>query len=103
MLIVFLRFSDNKAKAADYMPAHKNWINAGVSEGFFQLVASFKPAGEKENAGGAILVHGLTIDELNTRLQEDPFVTENVVVADIIELTPNIVSPRLDYLLGETV
>jgi uncharacterized protein YciI len=93
MFIVFLRFSEAKARAAEFMSAHKAWIRRGLADGVFLLVGSLQP-----QAGGAILAHGLSRAELDGRLSEDPFVQEDVVRAEVFEIAPNLADPRLQFL-----
>jgi uncharacterized protein YciI len=97
MFIVFLRFSEAKSQAAELMSAHKNWIQRGIDDGVFLLVGSLQP-----QAGGAILAHATTRPELDARLAEDPFVQEDVVRAEIFEITPNLTDPRLAFLAVES-
>jgi len=94
MFVVLLEFSDNKARAADFMKGHNEWINKGLDDGKFLLVGSLKP-----NRGGAVLAHGLTLAQLRSRVDADPFVAENVVKAEILEIAPGRADPRLEFLL----
>jgi|TARA_R110002124_G_scaffold99535_2_gene245656 uncharacterized protein YciI len=95
MFIVFLRFSDNKSQAAQFMDGHKAWIEQGVDDGAFLLIGSLQP-----NAGGAILAQGASLDAITERVDQDPFVAENVVTAEILEITPNTTDPRLAFLMA---
>ncbi|WP_265517038.1 YciI family protein [Nitratireductor luteus] len=95
MFVILLKFSDNKAHAAQFMEGHKAWIQRGVEDGIFLLVGSLQP-----NAGGVILAHGTALAELEMRVREDPFVEENVVSAEILEITPNRTDDRLSFLMG---
>jgi len=94
MFIVFLRFSDNKANAGQFMPGHNAWIEKGLEDGVFLLVGSLQP-----QQGGAILAHGIDRDTLEQRVEEDPFVQQNVVTAEILEITPGKADPKLEFLL----
>lgn len=93
MFIVTLKFGANKARAAEFMSEHNEWIRRGVSEGVFALVGSVQP-----NAGGAILVHRATRSELEQRIGADPFVQHGIVVADIMEVKPLQADERLEFL-----
>lgn len=95
MHIVFLRFSDQKHRAGELMPAHKAWIDRGIEDGVFLLVGSLA-----EKRGGAVLAHAVTRAELEARVLEDPFVVYGVVSAEIIEVTPAKVDARLTFLVG---
>ncbi len=95
MFVVTLKFADNKAAAPKHMDAHKEWVQRGKDDGVFLLVGSLMPS-----AGGVILAQGVTLDELRSRVDEDPFVVEKIVSAEILELTPNWAEPRLGFLVG---
>ena len=96
MFIVFLRFSDNKGKAKELMAAHKAWIQKGVEEDLFLLVGSIQP-----NQGGCIIVRDIERAALDARIDEDPFVVENVVTAEIHEVSPSIANQKLQFLMTE--
>lgn len=94
MFVILLKFSENKAHAADHMEGHKDWLNSGFSEGVFLIAGSLQPG-----VGGAILAHNSTLQDLETRVNQDPFVTENVVSAEILEISASRADPRLQFLL----
>jgi uncharacterized protein YciI len=93
MFVVLLRFSDNKAQAARFMQGHKEWIQRGFDDGVFLLVGNLQP-----NLGGGIVAHNTSLAELQRRVSDDPFVAENVVTADILEIAPARVDERLRFL-----
>ncbi len=95
MFIVLLKFSSNKAQARQFMESHNEWIKRGFGDGVFVLVGSLQP-----NLGGAIVAHNTTLSELQSRVNNDPFVAENVVSAEILEITPSKADERLKFLLG---
>jgi len=76
------------------MDGHKQWIKRGLDDGVFLLVGSLQPA-----LGGAIVAHDTTLPELQERVNDDPFVAENVVSAEILEITPSTADKRLNFLL----
>jgi uncharacterized protein YciI len=94
MFVVLLRFSDNKADAPYHMADHNAWIKQGLDDGVFLLVGSIQPG-----LGGAILAHNATAEELGLRVKADPFVAENVVAPEIIEIAPGTADERLSFLL----
>jgi uncharacterized protein YciI len=95
MFIVLLRFSDNKAKASQFMEGHKEWIKRGFDDDVFLLVGSLQP-----NLGGGIVAHNTSLPELQGRVNADPFVAEKVVTAEILEITPSKADARLNFLVG---
>jgi uncharacterized protein YciI len=95
MFIVLLRFSDNKAKASQFMEGHKEWIKRGFDDGLFLLVGSLQP-----NLGGGPVAHNTSLSDLQSRVNADPFVAEKVVTAEILEITPSKADARLNFLVG---
>ena len=94
MFIVLLRFSGNKGQAGQFMEGHNEWIKRGINDGVFLLVGSLQP-----NMGGGILAHNTSLQDLQSRVNEDPFVMGNVVSAEIHEITPARADERLQFLL----
>lgn len=95
MFIIFLKFSDNKSKAGQFMERHTEWIKRGFSDGVFLLSGSIQP-----NAGGAILAHDTSMADLQSRVNEDPFVVQSIVTASIFEISPSRTDARLQFLLA---
>ena len=93
MFVVLLKFSD-KGKAGQFMEGHNEWIKRGFDDGVFLLVGSLQP-----NLGGAIVAHNTSLSDLQGRVNADPFVAENVVKAEILEITPSKADERLKLLL----
>jgi uncharacterized protein YciI len=94
MFIVLLRFSANMGRAAEFMEGHKQWIRRGVEEGVFLLAGSLQPG-----LGGAIVALDSSLAALQSRVKLDPFVTQDVVSVEILEIAPSIVDDRLKFLL----
>jgi len=95
MYIVLLKFSDNKSQAGQFMEGHQEWIKCGFDDGVFLLVGSLQP-----NLGGGVIAHNTSLSDLQRRVNDDPFVAENVVSAEILEITPAKTDERLKFLLG---
>ena len=95
MFIVFLRFSENKGRAGQFMAGHNEWIKQGFDDGVFLVVGSLQP-----QAGGAVVASNTTMPDLRRRVNEDPFVMEDVVSAEIHEIAPSKADHRLEFLLG---
>ncbi len=94
MFIVVLRFSDNKANAKQFIESHNEWIKRGFDDGVFLLAGSLKP-----NLGGGIVAHNTSLSDLQSRVNSDPFVAENVVTAEFLEIAPAKADARLEFLL----
>jgi uncharacterized protein YciI len=95
MFIVLLKFSSNRAQAAQLMAAHDEWIARGFADGAFVAVGTLQP-----RSGGAILAHGPTRSDLEVRIKQDPFVAHGVVSAELLEISCSKADPRLEFLLG---
>jgi uncharacterized protein YciI len=95
MFFVQLRFSDNKSKARELMDARNAWIRRGFDDGIFLMAGSLVP-----NAGGGIVAHNTSRPDLQDRINDDPFVAQNVVSAEIVEFSPARADERLQFLLG---
>ena len=94
MFIVLLKFSDNKGQAGQFMEGHNSWIKRGFDDDVFLVVGSLQL-----NLGGGIVAHNTSIADLQTRVNDDPFVAQNIVTAEIIEMTPSKADERLKFLL----
>jgi uncharacterized protein YciI len=94
MFVTLLRFSDNKARAGEFMEGHKEWIRRGFEDGVFLMSGNLQP-----NSGGGIIAHNTSLSELQARVNKDPFVVENVVRAEILEITPSKTAAPLEFLL----
>jgi uncharacterized protein YciI len=93
MFVVLLKFTGDKSRAGQLMEGHKRWIERGFADGVFTLVGSLQPS-----AGGAVLAHGVSRSVLEALVNEDPFVIEKVVTAEILEITPSRADERLEFL-----
>jgi uncharacterized protein YciI len=94
LFIVLLKFTANRARASQFMESHKQWVKRGFDDGVFLVAGSLEPS-----LGGAIVAHGASLPELQSRVNEDPFVVENVVTAEILEIEPAKADERLRFLL----
>jgi len=94
MYVALLKFSENKSKAAEFMDGHNQWIKRGFDDGVFLLVGSLQPG-----LGGSVIAHNTSVSELQKRVNEDPFVVENIVQAEILEIDPKKADQRLQFLL----
>jgi uncharacterized protein YciI len=95
MFVVLLRFSDNKGQASQFMEGHKEWIKRGFDDGVFLLVGNLQP-----HLGGGIVAHNTSRSDLQSRVSADPFVVEDVVCAEILEITPSKADERLGFIVG---
>ena len=97
MFVILLKFSDNKAEATNLMDAHNAWIKQGFDDGVFLLVGSLQP-----NLGGSIVAFNTSLEDLESRVSADPFVSEKVVVAEILDISPKKADERLSFLVSSS-
>lgn len=94
MHIVLLRFSENRELAGQFMDGHRAWLKRGFDDEVFLLAGTLG-----SDVGGGILADGETLSGLQARVNEDPFVAEGVVTAEILEFAPAKADARLAFLL----
>ena len=95
MFIILLKFSENKSGAGEFMQAHNEWIKQGFDDGVFLLVGSLQPG-----VGGCVIAHNISLSDLKQRLNSDPFVTEKIVNAEILEIDAKKADDRLGFLIS---
>jgi len=93
MFIVLLRFSSARSRAGALMEGHRAFIQRGLDDGVFLLVGTLEPG-----AGGVLLATAASRGALEARLAQDPFVVEDVVKAEVLEVTPSRTDERLAFL-----
>lgn len=96
MFVVLLKFSANKANAGQFMDGHNAWLRDGFENGVFLLAGTIQP-----KLGGAIVAHNATLEQIQEIVKKDPFVAENVVAAEIIEVTPSKTAAQLNFLMAQ--
>jgi hypothetical protein len=50
--------------------------------------------------GGAVVAHNTTRADLERRVNADPFVAEDVVSAEILEIAPSRIDERLQFMVA---
>jgi uncharacterized protein YciI len=95
MFIVLLKFSTNKDQASQFMDGHRDWLKRGFDDGVFMLAGTLQP-----KLGGGILAHNTTLSDLQNRVNDDPFVAQDIVGAEIIEMEPSKADDHLAHLIG---
>ena len=96
MFIILLKFSTNKSQASEFMAGHREWLKKGFEDGVFLLAGSLEP-----DLGGGILADSTTLPDLEERVKSDPFVAQNIVSSEILELSPGRTSEQLKFLVKE--
>lgn len=94
MFIVMLKFSENKSQSGEHMAGHNEWLESGFADGVFLMAGSLEPG-----LGGGILAHNTDREALQDRVSRDPFVAQDIVAAEIVEMTPKRVHERLQFML----
>ncbi|MBX3501611.1 MAG: hypothetical protein KF889_19390 [Alphaproteobacteria bacterium] len=88
-----MKFSANREQAGRHMDGHRAWIQRGFDDGVFLVAGSLRP-----EQGGAIVAHNTSLPDLQGRVDQDPFVAERVVSAEILEVAPSRCDARLAFL-----
>ncbi len=94
MFIILLKFSKNKVDAQDHMSDHVAWLTKGFEDGIFHLAGNLSPM-----EGGGIIAHGITREELEELVNDDPFVKHDVVEAEYIEISASRVSDQFSNFM----
>ena len=97
MLIILLKFVPGRQPTAAAMAGHRAWLKRGFDDGVFLLAGTLNG-----DVGGGILAMGTSRDAITLRLQEDPFVVEQVVKPELIAIELGRADPRLAFLLEES-
>ena len=63
------------------MEGHNQWIKPGFYDGVFLFVGNLQPG-----LGGSVIAYNTSLVELQSSLNEDPFVERNVVTAEILKI-----------------
>ncbi|NVK35589.1 MAG: hypothetical protein HWE23_13965 [Rhodobacteraceae bacterium] len=92
MHVILLKFGSNKPAAPQFMQAHNDWVSQGLADGIFQCVGSL------DVGGGCILARGEDHDAILRRVNQDPFVENDVVTAEILKVDVNRTSPEWSQL-----
>lgn len=95
MFVILLTFAENRDQAAFHMDAHKAWIKKGFDDGVFLVAGSLVP-----HMGGAILASGVSREQIDVRIAEDPFVVHAVVSVQIHEVAPAVAASPLQFMIG---
>lgn len=93
MFVVLLKFSERRDQAGQHMAGHRDWLKRGFDDGVFLLAGSLRP-----EQGGAIVAHNTSLAELQRRVDDDPFVAQEVVRAEILDVAPARCDQRLAFL-----
>jgi uncharacterized protein YciI len=96
MFVILLKFAANKANASQFMDGHNAWLRDGFEKGVFVLSGTIQP-----KLGGAVVAHNSTLEKIQEIVKKDPFVAENVVAAEIIEITPSKTAAQLSFLMAQ--
>lgn len=96
MFIITLKFSNNKSQASQFMQEHHAWIKHGFDQGIFLLTGSIQP-----NLGGVIIAVGVSKQVLEDIVSADPFVREDIVRPEIMEIKPSQMTEQLKTIFAE--
>jgi uncharacterized protein YciI len=91
--VVFLKFSDNRDQTGHYVDGHMAWLKRGFDDGVFMVAGRLQP-----DLGGGIVASNTSRSDLESRVNDDPFVANDVVTAEIYEIDVSMADDRLDFL-----
>lgn len=93
MFVVTLTYVKDLESVDRLIPAHIEWLERQYSAGVFLASGRRVP-----RTGGIILANGVTREELEDVLQEDPFNKAMVAEYEIIEFIPSMTNYQLSFL-----
>ncbi|MDR2145238.1 MAG: YciI family protein [Tannerella sp.] len=96
MYVILLKFTEKADQAEKFVQSHIAWVKQGFDDDVFLLAGSILP-----DTGGAIIAQGASLPEIEKRVEGDPFVSEGIVNAEVIEIEPGMADKRLAFLLEE--
>lgn len=95
MYIVFLKFAQNRAQAAQWMAEHNKWLAEGFASGDFVI------AGSLENSQGGVLIsRDMDQSALMDKVRQDPFVMHGVVAAEVHGFKPSRLAEGLPTIVA---
>lgn len=94
MYIVLLTYTAPLEEIDRLGAAHRDWLRACYDDGIFLASGPQAP-----RVGGAILAHGLTREELEARLAQDPFAQAGAATHQITTVAVRLADPRLAFLM----
>ncbi|MCG7392425.1 YciI family protein [Microvirga sp. ACRRW] len=94
MFIVILTYCKPLSEVDLHVDAHIDWLKQCYDRGVFLLSGRQVP-----RVGGFILAHGLSRDELDKILAQDPFNRAGVAEYDVKEVMPAMADERLAWLV----
>ena len=95
MFVVTLTYLAELDAIDEAMQRHVAYLKKGYSDGVFLASGRQVP-----RTGGVILAAGVEREELERRIQEDPFVSEDLAEAEIVEFAPSQAAEGLERLRG---
>lgn len=99
MFIITLKFSNNtnnKSQAVQFMQEHNAWVKNGFDQGVFLFAGTIQPS-----LGGVIIAVGITKQALDDMINTDPFVREDIVRPEIMEIKPSQMAEELKPFFTE--
>lgn len=96
MYIIYLKFGPNRGQAGQWMAGHMQWIQQGIEDGIFLLTGSLDAG-----LGGVVLAANVDRCEIDRRVDQDPFVTHEVVTVEVHPVAPSRMSQGMAVLLDK--
>ena len=93
MYILIASFIKEPAEVAKHAEAHRAWVDKYFNQGVF-----FAAGPKKSKLGGAILARSMDKSQLLKIMQEDVYVTEDLVEYQIVDLDCKVLHKDLSLL-----
>ena len=95
MFVVTLSYLADLAEIDAAMSRHMAYVRQQYKDGVFLVSGRQVPRN-----GGVIIASGVSREEIERRIALDPFVSEGLVEASIVEFNASQTAPQLKGLLG---
>ncbi|GAA2396502.1 YciI family protein [Dactylosporangium salmoneum] len=95
MFVITLRYLAPMEQIDAVLREHQDWVDAQYDEGVFVASGPLVP-----RTGGVILAAGLPREQLEARLETDPFRRQELAQYTVMEFAPRRVAAGLERLQG---
>ena len=94
MFIILLTYTCLTEKIDEYLVEHRTYLDRYYSCNKFICSGAQQP-----RTGGVILCNGLSVDEVESIVLEDPFKIHNLATFQVIEFTPSKFAPAFESFI----
>lgn len=94
MFVISVTYLKPMEMVEQYLPAHVEFLDRYLVRGIFMASGRKNP-----RTGGIILAAGVTREQLERMIEEDPFKANGIASYEIIDFTPNRTSAEFGSLM----